>query len=145
MMRFYAINALKKIPITLLNRVCTSDRPNQSVSCQEVAIRTKEYQFLPTALPSQYSQYHISLFAAVTSLLMFLSILTARFAEQYFLFKLRTKLIIGLTTLFISTTAMILALAQLCSWYYSYSHSCVDLPTNYFVCDLAVPSRPRLD
>ncbi|CAH1448922.1 unnamed protein product [Lactuca virosa] len=51
----------------------------------------------------------ISLFAAVTSLLMFLSILTARFAEQDFLFKLPTKLIIGLATLFISTTAMIIA------------------------------------
>ncbi|XP_023729824.1 uncharacterized protein LOC111877536 [Lactuca sativa] len=53
----------------------------------------------------------ISLFAAVTSLLMFLSILTARFAEQDFLFKLPTKLIIGLATLFISTTAMIIAFA----------------------------------
>ncbi|XP_023729826.1 ankyrin repeat-containing protein ITN1 [Lactuca sativa] len=51
----------------------------------------------------------ISLFAAVTSLLMFLSILTACFAEQDFLFKLPTKLIIGLATLFVSTTAMIVA------------------------------------
>ncbi|PWA48205.1 ankyrin repeat-containing domain, PGG domain protein [Artemisia annua] len=51
----------------------------------------------------------ISLFTAVTSLLMFLSILTARFAEQDFLFKLPTKLIIGLTMLFLSTTAMIIA------------------------------------
>ncbi|CAH1448931.1 unnamed protein product [Lactuca virosa] len=53
----------------------------------------------------------ISLFAAVTSLLMFLSILTACFAEQDFLLKLPTKLIIGLATLFISTTAMIIAFA----------------------------------
>ncbi|GJV15297.1 ankyrin repeat-containing domain, PGG domain protein [Tanacetum coccineum] len=51
----------------------------------------------------------VSLFTAVTSLLMFLSILTARFAEQDFLFKLPTKLIIGLTMLFLSTTAMIIA------------------------------------
>nr|GFB60854.1 ankyrin repeat-containing domain, PGG domain protein [Tanacetum cinerariifolium] len=51
----------------------------------------------------------ISLFTAVTSLLMFLSILTARFAEQDFLIKLPTKLIIGLTMLFLSTTAMIIA------------------------------------
>ncbi|KAI3511018.1 hypothetical protein L1887_18159 [Cichorium endivia] len=51
----------------------------------------------------------ISLFAAVTSLLMFLSILTARFHEGDFLRKLPTKLIIGLVTLFISTTAMIIA------------------------------------
>nr|XP_043611714.1 ankyrin repeat-containing protein NPR4-like [Erigeron canadensis] len=51
----------------------------------------------------------ISLFTAVTSLLMFLSILTTRFAEQDFLYKLPKRLIIGLATLFISTTAMILA------------------------------------
>ncbi|KAJ0756600.1 hypothetical protein HanOQP8_Chr04g0136951 [Helianthus annuus] len=40
---------------------------------------------------------------------MFLSILTARFSEQDFLRKLPTKLMIGLTTLFISTTAMLIA------------------------------------
>nr|XP_043632956.1 uncharacterized protein LOC122604120 [Erigeron canadensis] len=51
----------------------------------------------------------ISLFTSVTSLLMFLSILTARFSEQDFLYILPTKLIIGLATLFISTTAMLVA------------------------------------
>jgi len=51
----------------------------------------------------------ISLFAAITSLLMFLSIVTARYAEQDFLLKLPTKLIIGFVTLFVSTTAMIVA------------------------------------
>nr|XP_043638502.1 uncharacterized protein LOC122609531 [Erigeron canadensis] len=51
----------------------------------------------------------ISLFTAVTSLLMFLSILTTRFAERDFLFKLPRRLIIGLAALFISTTAMIIA------------------------------------
>nr|XP_043630888.1 ankyrin repeat-containing protein ITN1-like [Erigeron canadensis] len=51
----------------------------------------------------------ISLFTSVTSLLMFLSILTTRFAEEDFLYKLPTKLLIGLVTLFISTSAMIVA------------------------------------
>ncbi|KAF5808973.1 putative PGG domain, ankyrin repeat-containing domain superfamily [Helianthus annuus] len=51
----------------------------------------------------------ISLFTSATSLLIFLSILTARFSEQDFLFKLPTKLMIGLTTLFVSTTAMLVA------------------------------------
>ncbi|KAI7755411.1 hypothetical protein M8C21_005579 [Ambrosia artemisiifolia] len=51
----------------------------------------------------------ISLFTSATSLLMFLSILTARFSEKDFLLKLPTKLMIGLTTLFISTTAMLVA------------------------------------
>ncbi|KAL7582813.1 hypothetical protein Lser_V15G44890 [Lactuca serriola] len=55
--------------------------------------------------------YAISLFAAVTSLLMFLSILNAHYAEQDFLLKLPTKLIIGLSTLFISTTAMVVVVA----------------------------------
>ncbi|XP_071689271.1 ankyrin repeat-containing protein NPR4-like [Rutidosis leptorrhynchoides] len=51
----------------------------------------------------------LSLFTAVKSLLIFLSILTTRFAEQDFLFKLPERLIIGLATLFITTTAMIIA------------------------------------
>ncbi|KAI7731222.1 hypothetical protein M8C21_022101 [Ambrosia artemisiifolia] len=51
----------------------------------------------------------ISLFTSLTSLLVFLSILTARYSEQDFLYKLPTKLIIGLGTLFISTTAMLVA------------------------------------
>ncbi|XP_071689272.1 uncharacterized protein [Rutidosis leptorrhynchoides] len=51
----------------------------------------------------------VSLFTAVTSLLMFLSILTTRFSEKDFLFKLPKRLIIGLASLFISTTAMIIA------------------------------------
>ncbi|PWA34619.1 ankyrin repeat-containing domain, PGG domain protein [Artemisia annua] len=51
----------------------------------------------------------ISLFTAVMSLWMFLSILTARFSEEDFLYKLPSRLIIGLVTLFISTTTMIIA------------------------------------
>ncbi|KAL8265053.1 hypothetical protein R6Q59_023183 [Mikania micrantha] len=51
----------------------------------------------------------ISLFSSVTALLVFLSILTARFAEQDFLVRLPRRLIIGLCTLLISTSAMIVA------------------------------------
>ncbi|GJZ92102.1 ankyrin repeat-containing domain, PGG domain protein [Tanacetum coccineum] len=51
----------------------------------------------------------ISLFTAVTSLLMFLSILTERFAEQDFLIRIPRKLIIGLIMLFLSTTTMVIA------------------------------------
>ncbi|KAI3701584.1 hypothetical protein L6452_26770 [Arctium lappa] len=51
----------------------------------------------------------ISLFTSTTSLLVFLSILTARFAEEDFLVRLPRRLIIGLGTLFISTTAMMVA------------------------------------
>ncbi|GAV73196.1 PGG domain-containing protein, partial [Cephalotus follicularis] len=51
----------------------------------------------------------ISLFASSTSVLMFLGILTSRYAENDFLKSLPTKLIIGLSTLFISIAAMIVA------------------------------------
>ncbi|CAN1121719.1 hypothetical protein LINPERPRIM_LOCUS2325 [Linum perenne] len=48
----------------------------------------------------------ISLFAASTYVLMFLGILTSRYAEADFLWSLPTKLVIGLSTLFISIAAM---------------------------------------
>ncbi|XAR54439.1 hypothetical protein NMG60_11029562 [Bertholletia excelsa] len=51
----------------------------------------------------------ISLFSSATSLLMFLAILTSRYAEMDFLYALPKKLIIGLVTLFLSITFMIIA------------------------------------
>ncbi|KAL7591998.1 hypothetical protein Lser_V15G33308 [Lactuca serriola] len=51
----------------------------------------------------------ISLFASSTALLMFQSILTSRFSEHDFLVSLPRRLIIGLCTLMISTTAMMVA------------------------------------
>lgn len=50
-----------------------------------------------------------SLFSSVAALLMFLSILTARYAEDDFLYALPTKLICGLVFLFLSITTMMLA------------------------------------
>ncbi|KAI3495930.1 hypothetical protein L1887_38278 [Cichorium endivia] len=76
----------------------------------------------------------ISLFAAVTSLLMFLSILTARFAEQDFLLKLPTKLIIGLATLFISTTAMIIAFAATLYLVFGQRNSMILIPIAVLTC-----------
>ncbi|KAJ9159804.1 hypothetical protein P3X46_025274 [Hevea brasiliensis] len=51
----------------------------------------------------------ISLFSSSTSALMFLGVLTSRYAEDDFLKSLPTKLIIGLSTLFISIAAMMVA------------------------------------
>ncbi|KAB5544040.1 hypothetical protein DKX38_012152 [Salix brachista] len=48
----------------------------------------------------------ISLFSSSTSVLMFLGILTSRYAEEDFLKSLPTKLILGLSTLFLSIAAM---------------------------------------
>ncbi|CAH1448934.1 unnamed protein product [Lactuca virosa] len=76
----------------------------------------------------------ISLFASVTSLLMFLSILTARFAEQDFLLKLPTKLVIGLATLFISTTAMIVAFAATLYLVFGQSNSRILIPIAVLTC-----------
>ncbi|KDP35850.1 hypothetical protein JCGZ_10331 [Jatropha curcas] len=51
----------------------------------------------------------VSLFASSTSVLMFLGVLTSRYSEDDFLKSLPTKLIIGLSTLFISIAAMMVA------------------------------------
>ncbi|KAM0036891.1 putative PGG domain-containing protein [Helianthus debilis subsp. tardiflorus] len=51
----------------------------------------------------------ISLFSSTTALLLFLSILTARFAQEDFLVRLPRRLIIGLYALLISTAAMMVA------------------------------------
>ncbi|MFS8019385.1 putative PGG domain-containing protein [Helianthus anomalus] len=50
-----------------------------------------------------------SLFTGATALLLFLSILTARSSEKDFLVSLPRRLIFGLLTLFLSTTAMMVA------------------------------------
>ncbi|KAM1715700.1 hypothetical protein ACFX11_023747 [Malus domestica] len=54
----------------------------------------------------------ISLFSSATSLLMFLGILTSRYAEDDFLKSLPTKMIIGLSTLFISIVTMMVAFSS---------------------------------
>ncbi|KAK3040680.1 hypothetical protein RJ639_028376 [Escallonia herrerae] len=51
----------------------------------------------------------LALFSSVTSILMFLSILTSRYAEEDFLESLPKRLIIGLTTLFFSIASMLIA------------------------------------
>ena len=51
----------------------------------------------------------ISLFSSTTSVLMFLGILTSRYAEEDFLKSLPKKMIIGLSTLFLSIATMMIA------------------------------------
>ena len=50
----------------------------------------------------------VALFTSSTSILMFLSILTSRYSEQDFLQSLPSRLMFGLTTLFVSITAMMI-------------------------------------
>ena len=51
----------------------------------------------------------VALFTSITSVLMFLGILTSRYGEDDFLKSLPKKLILGLSTLFLSMAAMIIA------------------------------------
>jgi hypothetical protein len=51
----------------------------------------------------------LSLFSSTTSVVMFLGILTSRYAEDDFLESLPKKMIIGLSTLFFSIAAMMIA------------------------------------
>ncbi|KAI3884627.1 hypothetical protein MKW92_053874, partial [Papaver armeniacum] len=51
----------------------------------------------------------LALFSSITSVLMFLSIYTSRYAEADFLKSLPNKLILGLTTLFISMASVLVA------------------------------------
>ncbi|XP_022752204.1 uncharacterized protein LOC111300879 [Durio zibethinus] len=53
-----------------------------------------------------------SLFSSTAAILMFLSILTARHAEDDFLYALPERLILGLLTLFISITSMMIAFSS---------------------------------
>ncbi|KAJ0766868.1 putative PGG domain-containing protein [Helianthus annuus] len=69
-----------------------------------VPVFMKEVAFIVFAISDA-----ISLFSSTTALLLFLSILTARFAEEDFLISLPRRLIIGLCTLLISTAGMMVA------------------------------------
>ena len=56
----------------------------------------------------------IALLSSSTAILMFLSILTSRYAEDDFLYALPRRLVIGLTALFLSIAGMILAFTATC-------------------------------
>ncbi|XP_028758936.1 uncharacterized protein LOC114717877 isoform X2 [Neltuma alba] len=72
----------------------------------------------------------VSLFASTTSVLTFLGILTSRYAEEDFLYSLPTKLIIGLSTLFLSIATMLIAFSAtiIIMWQHNSSPSWVFLP-----------------
>ncbi|XP_056163475.1 ankyrin repeat-containing protein NPR4-like isoform X2 [Syzygium oleosum] len=69
-----------------------------------VPILLKSNAFVTFAISDAFA-----LFSSVTSILMFLSILTSRYAEEDFLESLPKRLIIGLTTLFLSIASMLIA------------------------------------
>ncbi|MFS7970080.1 putative PGG domain-containing protein [Helianthus anomalus] len=68
----------------------------------------------------------ISLFASAAYILMFLSILTSRYAERDFLQSLPKKLMLGIATLFLSITAMTIAFTV--SFFVLYNKGLVWMP-----------------
>ncbi|KAK3019744.1 hypothetical protein RJ639_004445, partial [Escallonia herrerae] len=76
----------------------------------------------------------ISLFTSVTSLLMFLSILTTRYAEEEFLYALPKRLIIGFLTLFLAITSMILAFGATVYLVFGQAETWVLGPVAAFAC-----------
>ncbi|XP_076881863.1 uncharacterized protein LOC143530123 [Bidens hawaiensis] len=73
----------------------------------------------------------ISLIFATISILMFLYILTSRYAEQDFLESLPKKLMIGVTTLFLSIASMMVAFSV--SFFYLYEHKLKWVPISITV------------
>jgi len=56
----------------------------------------------------------VAMLSSSTSILIFLSILTSRYAEENFLKALPKRLLFGLTTLFISIASMVIAFSATC-------------------------------
>ena len=69
----------------------------------------------------------IALFSSSTSILMFLSILTSRYAEEDFLHSLPSKLLFGLASLFISIVFMAVAFSS--TFFLIYHNANISIPT----------------
>ncbi|KAH6782671.1 hypothetical protein C2S51_007964 [Perilla frutescens var. frutescens] len=75
-----------------------------------------------------------SLFTSTTSLLMFLSILTSRYAEEDFLYALPKRLCIGLVSLFISILFMMVAFSSTLYLVFGQKKAWVLVPVAAFAC-----------
>ncbi|CAL5363353.1 unnamed protein product [Camellia sinensis] len=78
--------------------------PGGNNASRGVSIFSKQKAFVLFGLSDA-----LALFASIASLLMFLSILTARYAEEDFLYSLPNRLIIGLVNLFLSISSTMTA------------------------------------
>ncbi|XP_035837461.1 uncharacterized protein LOC110900846 isoform X2 [Helianthus annuus] len=76
----------------------------------------------------------ISLFTSTTSLLLFLSILTTRYAEEDFLHKLPKRLILGLVMLFMSVTTMLIAFSTTLYIMFGQENSWILIPIAAITC-----------
>ncbi|KAL4564152.1 hypothetical protein LXL04_028204 [Taraxacum kok-saghyz] len=103
--------------------------PGGSDQTTGIPLFNKEVAFIAFAVSDA-----ISLCASTTSLLMFLSILTTRFAEQDFLKKLPTQLIFGLCFLLLSTACMMVAFGATLFLVFSHENAWMLAPICGLVC-----------
>ncbi|GMH23321.1 hypothetical protein Nepgr_025164 [Nepenthes gracilis] len=75
-----------------------------------------------------------ALFSSTTSILMFLSILTTRYAEEDFLKSLPTRLIIGLASLFLAIATMMIAFSAALSIVLDHRVKWVSVPVTLLAC-----------
>ncbi|KAL4566777.1 hypothetical protein LXL04_030902 [Taraxacum kok-saghyz] len=76
----------------------------------------------------------IALFTSTTSLLLFLSILTARYREEDFLYRLPLRLILGLAMLFLSVTSMMVAFSATLYLTYGEGRTWILIPVAALTC-----------
>ncbi|KAL0411387.1 UNVERIFIED_CONTAM: hypothetical protein Slati_3728400 [Sesamum latifolium] len=76
----------------------------------------------------------VSLFTSTTSLLMFLAILTSRYAEEDFLYALPKRLLMGLGTLFLSITFMMVAFSATLYLVFAREQAWVLIPVGMLAC-----------
>lgn len=76
----------------------------------------------------------ISLFSSTTSLLLFLSILTTRYREEDFLYRLPTRLILGLAMLFLSVTSMMVAFSATLYLMFGHGKAWIIIPIATLTC-----------
>ncbi|XP_057468197.1 uncharacterized protein LOC130757479 [Actinidia eriantha] len=101
--------------------------PGGNNDANGLPILSNETAFLVFAISNAFS-----LFTSTTSLVMFLSILTSNYAEKDFLFALPKRLIIGLVTLFLSITAMMVAFSSIVYLLFGNNKRWVLIPTVVF-------------
>ncbi|XP_059665951.1 uncharacterized protein LOC132311844 isoform X2 [Cornus florida] len=76
----------------------------------------------------------LALFSSTSSVLLFLSILTSRYAEIDFLYTLPKRLVIGLVTLFFSTISMMVAFSTTLYLVLGYEKAWIIVPVTAFSC-----------
>ncbi|XP_059634749.1 uncharacterized protein LOC132277054 isoform X2 [Cornus florida] len=103
--------------------------PGGNNSDSGIPIFSKEKGFIIFAISDA-----ISLFSSLSSILMFLSILTSRYAEVDFLYALPKRLIIGLVTLFLSITFLMITFGVTIFLVFGHKKAWVLIPVAAMAC-----------